>query len=143
MLAKLLAKNCSRERGPQEAKLPLNTTIKKQIFLTRLRQANQLAEKYGWICWYCQVPITLKTCEIDHIVPVVRGGKNHISNYALACVQCNRGKHTMSLRDFWTWLKRPKQLVEELVGRLEILEEQHEYVEDFKKGLRVPDKRVW
>lgn len=30
--------------------------------------------------------------EIDHIIPLARGGRNHIDNYQLTCKECNREK---------------------------------------------------
>lgn len=37
---------------------------------------------------------------VDHIDPVSRGGANHWSNYAGACLSCNAQKHTMTLLTF-------------------------------------------
>lgn len=30
--------------------------------------------------------------EIDHSVPISKGGKNHLNNYLAACISCNRSK---------------------------------------------------
>ena len=35
--------------------------------------------------------------EIDHIIPYSRGGRNHISNYALSCKECNRNDMCISM----------------------------------------------
>ena len=45
-------------------------------------------------CTYCLSPDDLLglPCELDHIVPVARGGQNEIDNLCLACSGCNRSK---------------------------------------------------
>lgn len=43
-------------------------------------------------CWYCQKDIT-KKYEIEHRVPLSRGGTNYPSNLVLACPKCNRKKY--------------------------------------------------
>jgi len=35
--------------------------------------------------------------EVDHIIPVAKGGKNTEENLTTACYECNRGKNTKSL----------------------------------------------
>ena len=35
--------------------------------------------------------------EIDHIVPISKGGLNHIDNYQTLCSDCNRGKSDKSI----------------------------------------------
>jgi 5-methylcytosine-specific restriction endonuclease McrA len=41
-------------------------------------------------CWYCQTK--LKRYEIEHRIPLSRGGSNNPSNLVLSCVTCNRSK---------------------------------------------------
>lgn len=48
-------------------------------------------------CVWCRLKLTLKTMTIDHLVPQSRwlfewGSKNHISNLAASCVDCQRIK---------------------------------------------------
>lgn len=90
----------------------------------------RLAQKYGWVCWYCNLPlnpaylegvdkhddlrdrgnVTLERSHvrihIDHIIPAARGGRNEFDNYALACEFCNRAKVDLDLETFLTWLDR-------------------------------------
>ncbi len=46
-------------------------------------------------CEYCRVPVrfALESMEIDHILPVSRGGTTIAENLALACHGCNQHKH--------------------------------------------------
>lgn len=48
-------------------------------------------------CCYCN---RRRPLQIEHKVPIARGGTNHISNIALACGTCNRRKHTKTHREF-------------------------------------------
>lgn len=42
-------------------------------------------------CWYCLCDIS-KKYEIEHMVPLSRGGTNYANNIVLACSKCNRSK---------------------------------------------------
>ena len=44
------------------------------------------------ICWYCECDLLLKEITLDHIIPRSKGGRNHASNYAIACEKCNKTK---------------------------------------------------
>jgi len=48
------------------------------------------ARQYG-LCYYCCTPIH-ERYEIDHIIPLSKGGTNWRHNLALACKPCNRAK---------------------------------------------------
>ena len=43
---------------------------------------------YGWRCWMCGIPWE----EIDHVIPLARGGSNWPSNLRPACAKCNGRK---------------------------------------------------
>jgi CRISPR/Cas system Type II protein with McrA/HNH and RuvC-like nuclease domain len=54
----------------------------------------QIADLYKFQkerCWYCFEPLN-GIYDIDHYVPLSRGGSNDISNIVLACAPCNRSK---------------------------------------------------
>lgn len=62
--------------------------------LTRMRPiiANLLQEMDGPTCAYCGKELAGSYYEIDHIMPVARGGLTEIRNLVLACPECNRAK---------------------------------------------------
>ena len=67
-----------------------------------LRQA--VLERDHYTCQYCGCSGTEATLEIDHIVPVSKGGVSDMNNLVTACFDCNRAKHdtllcTRELRD--------------------------------------------
>lgn len=58
------------------------------------KQWRQLKEDYGYCCAYCGEK---KTLTLDHIVPLIRGGKHDLDNAVPACGFCNDSKWTFSL----------------------------------------------
>lgn len=46
----------------------------------------------GFICQYCGNTPPKVVLEVDHIIPVCKGGTNSIDNLISACFDCNRGK---------------------------------------------------
>jgi 5-methylcytosine-specific restriction endonuclease McrA len=59
------------------------------------------------VCSYCHLILTKETRTTDHIVPLVRGGKNDITNVCWACKKCNSQKGDKLLSE-WTnrWYER-------------------------------------
>ena len=54
-----------------------------------------LVERDGLRCHYCDVVMTYRDAQIDHIVPKARGGTDAPSNLVLACATCNHVKSTL------------------------------------------------
>jgi len=47
-------------------------------------------------CQYCGRTVEDNAkLEIDHIIPVSKGGTNHINNLKTSCFECNRGKRAL------------------------------------------------
>jgi len=45
------------------------------------------------ICQYCHSQIPYKNSTLDHIIPLIRGGKDCCKeNFVLACMKCNQRK---------------------------------------------------
>ena len=57
-----------------------------------------LLEKYKRTCVYCSVHNV--PLEIEHIVPVSRGGISSLTNLALACKPCNQRKDNQTAHEF-------------------------------------------
>lgn len=58
-----------------------------------------ILETYGHACAYCGVPFTSrKRPELDHVVPLSKGGEHVAENIVPACVPCNRAKNRVQLR---------------------------------------------
>jgi 5-methylcytosine-specific restriction endonuclease McrA len=68
--------------------------------------AFRLAERWGWVCWYCRLKLNpIGIFHIDHVVPRAAGGDHGITNLALSCEFCNRAKGTCDLAEFLEWLE--------------------------------------
>ena len=53
-----------------------------------------------WTCTYCGHRGTSTTLEVDHKLPIARGGTDDPANLVTACWSCNRAKGTMTASEF-------------------------------------------
>ncbi len=61
-------------------------------------------------CQYCEEIFQAKELTLDHVIPVVRGGKTTWSNIVTCCVDCNQQKGAKTLHEAGLVLKRyPKE----------------------------------
>lgn len=58
----------------------------------------QLASQKG-LCWWCGKPYEDKF-EIDHRIPLSRGGTNWANSICITCFECNRSKHNKLPHEF-------------------------------------------
>jgi 5-methylcytosine-specific restriction endonuclease McrA len=56
----------------------------------------QKNKQYGK-CFYCSTKLVKTEIEVDHRIPVYKGGTNDGCNLVLACKECNRFKSTYVL----------------------------------------------
>lgn len=61
-------------------------------------------------CQYCGQPAPDVILEIDHIIPVAKGGDNEITNLITSCKACNAGKKHRELSDDSVIAKQKRQL---------------------------------
>lgn len=60
------------------------------------QQTQWRLEFHGWRCFYCKGPFE----EIDHAIPLSRGGSNWPSNLLPSCRSCNRRKFMQTYKEF-------------------------------------------
>jgi 5-methylcytosine-specific restriction endonuclease McrA len=65
--------------------------LKRQAPVIRFSRAN-LYERDEYRCQYCYKRFPEKELTLDHVVPVVRGGKKTWENIVTACIRCNQKK---------------------------------------------------
>jgi 5-methylcytosine-specific restriction endonuclease McrA len=65
-----------------------------------VRDLNRLIARYGGLCAYCPAPWK----QLDHVVPVTRGGRHGIGNIVPACVRCNTSKNDRTVME-WRLLR--------------------------------------
>ena len=94
------------QKAAYHAAHPEYRRAKDHAYRARLRAANgsftgrewrELVEQWGNRCAYRGEPGPL---ELDHRVPLARGGTNFIENILPACRNCNARKHTMTEEEF-------------------------------------------
>ena len=81
-------------------------------------------------CQYCGKSAPDVVLEVDHIIPVSKGGDNDISNLITACFDCNRGKSDKKLTD-----KQSAKLQKEELDKLNARREQLEMIAEWRKEL--------
>lgn len=67
------------------------------------RISKQVFERDNYTCQYCNKAGGL--LEVDHIIPISKGGNNHLSNLTTACRRCNRQKKDKTVEEFIEWRK--------------------------------------
>ena len=61
----------------------------------------------AWIeCFYCGAEVAGGRAEIDHMMPLSRGGEHRRENLAAACARCNRSKGRKTAEEFRAVLGR-------------------------------------
>lgn len=99
-----------RQRNPQKAHAYVRASNIKRRRTTSgegFTSAEWLAllARYDRRCAYCGSDVQI---EIDHRVPLMRGGSNLIDNILPACRRCNRRKHLMTEDEFRALLERER-----------------------------------
>ena len=61
-----------------------------------IRTKKRLIALHGSSCQYCDTPLSLEKCELEHMLPRSQGGKK-AKNLTIACSACNhaKGKRTV------------------------------------------------
>lgn len=87
-------------------------------------------------CQYCGNCPPKVVLEVDHIVPVVSGGKNTMSNLVAACFDCNRGKGKHGLEVI------PQTIEQQAALRAEKLEQMKAFDRLLKRERKFLDSQV-
>ena len=65
--------------------------LKRNVPIIRFSRANLYARDEGK-CQYCLKKFPEKELTLDHVIPVVKGGKKTWENIVTACIRCNQKK---------------------------------------------------
>ena len=68
-----------------------------------------LGASQDWLCAYCETPL-FGIFDVDHMIPISRGGSNGVENLAIACPPCNRSKSYKTAEEFWQYRKQLGQV---------------------------------
>lgn len=106
-------------------------TIPERVALSKSLRF-KIFQRDSFTCNYCGSKPPMVVLEVDHIIPVVKGGDNMEENLITSCFDCNRGKSTKSL----TQIPESKSLNLELLKEKELqLKEYNKIVEKIRKRL--------
>ena len=78
---------------------PLSKSVRFEVF-----------KRDRFTCQYCGRKAPDVVLEVDHIVPVAKGGTNEIVNLITSCKDCNRGKGKRKLNDAEALRKQQAEL---------------------------------
>jgi hypothetical protein len=67
------------------------TTVKRCVSETKKKY---ISAQQGWKCGHCQQQLS-STYEVDHIIPLYKGGSNDLTNLVSLCPNCHRKKTAM------------------------------------------------
>ena len=77
------------------------------------QKARELRKSQWWkrrrstgVCHYCGNKVSPRELTMDHIVPIVRGGKSTKGNIVPACKACNNKKKHSLLMDWEEYVNR-------------------------------------
>jgi hypothetical protein len=82
--------------------------IDKRIYKTNSKLWKEISKtifkRDNYTCKYCgQIGGRL---EVDHVIPISKGGTNDLSNLTTSCRKCNRQKKDMSVEEFLKWREK-------------------------------------
>lgn len=58
----------------------------------------KLLQRQDFKCAYCKLDLHKRRMNVEHVIPLKRGGSNHSSNLVAACAKCNEAKGNRVLR---------------------------------------------
>lgn len=77
----VFAKKENKKENKNDSRDPISAKLRFEVF-----------KRDKFVCQYCGACGPDVELEIDHIIPVSRGGTDDITNLKTACFKCNRGK---------------------------------------------------
>lgn len=112
-----------KSAGEGRARLRGTESIEETDFLGTREGREAIHAREGERCFYCRRRLKAATRCLDHVIPVVRAGRNTYRNLVSACSECNSRKGEWEAKDFLRWLYREGRLTaRELSERLGALE---------------------
>ena len=100
---------------------------------------DQVLERDGYRCVYCDADLRTITAHIDHRTPLVDGGSQDIDNLQATCSKCNRRKKSFSPSKFvagedgiaeYLWRRHLVDLIVEIASGIECWNEWDKWARD-------------
>jgi len=107
-------------------------TNKRKSISTRRRF--EILKRDNFTCQYCSAKPPKVPLEIDHLIPVSKGGTNSSDNLITACFECNRGKSNIELTNvpegLHTIMERKKVAISQYKQYQKVLKQERKIIED-------------
>lgn len=91
-------------------------TVSEEEIKKEKQKARELKKKQWWHtmiskgeCYYCRKKVPPQELTMDHIVPLVRGGKSTKGNIVAACKECNNKKKYLLPIEWEEYLQKLKK----------------------------------
>jgi 5-methylcytosine-specific restriction protein A len=75
----------------QQLRRPINQIHKRSVSETKKKY---ISAQQGWKCGHCHQQLSA-TYEVDHKIPLYKGGSNDLTNLISLCANCHRNKTAM------------------------------------------------
>ena len=59
----------------------------------------ELYQEQNGVCYMCLEQFNFKDMEMDHLIPICKGGKHEVSNVKMCCGTCNKKKGAKMLQE--------------------------------------------
>lgn len=69
-------------------------------------ERQKIYDKYNGHCAYCGCELGYKDMQVDHVIPLRRGGDDDIENMLPACRSCNHYKATLTDEEFREYVSK-------------------------------------
>jgi 5-methylcytosine-specific restriction endonuclease McrA len=93
--------------------MPFEVDVSEEEIKRERRKARDLRSSQWWkrrrssgICHYCGRKFPPRELTMDHIVPIIRGGKSAKGNVVPVCKECNNKKKHSLLMEWEEYAKR-------------------------------------
>ena len=106
-----------------------------------LKTRFEIFKRDNFTCRYCGRHAPDVELEVDHVVPVAKGGTNEFFNLVTSCYECNHGKSNRLLSDDQVTREHAKNLIEESVRLDEEIEQASHWREIYEAVLRKREER--
>lgn len=87
--------------------------VPEEVLRQERAKARELRQSQWWKnrigqgrCHYCNAQVPPKELTLDHVVPLVRGGKSTKGNCVPACKECNSKKQSLLPMEWEEFLQR-------------------------------------
>ena len=75
------------------------------------KEREAVYNKMSGRCAYCGEPIGFCAMQVDHVIPLRKGGEDTLENMMPACRSCNRYKSTLTVEQFRAAVERMPEVL--------------------------------